>query len=82
MKHVGLNVAADLLFTAAYSGVQGALVFAVADDPGLSSSQDEQDTRRFGIAAGVPVIEPADAQEAYDFARDWRSRCRAAGASR
>lgn len=69
MKHVGLNVAADVLFTAAYSGVQGALVFAVADDPGLASSQDEQDTRRYGIAAGVPVIEPADAQEAYDYTR-------------
>lgn len=69
MKHVGLNVAADLLFTAAYSGVSGALVFAVADDPGLASSQNEQDTRRLGIAAGVPVIEPADAQEAYDFTR-------------
>ncbi|MEI7435867.1 MAG: thiamine pyrophosphate-dependent enzyme [bacterium] len=67
MKHVGLNVASDVLFTAAYSGVSGALVFAVADDPGLASSQNEQDTRRIGIAAGVPVIEPADAQEAYDF---------------
>ena len=69
MKHVGLNVAADVLFTCAYSGVQGALVFVVADDPGLASSQDEQDTRRYGIAAGVPVIEPADSQEAYDFTR-------------
>jgi indolepyruvate ferredoxin oxidoreductase alpha subunit len=67
MKHVGLNVASDVLFTAAYSGVSGALVFAVADDPGLASSQNEQDTRRLGMAAGVPVIEPADAQEAYDF---------------
>ncbi len=69
MKHVGLNVASDVLFTAAYSGVQGALVFVVADDPGLASSQDEQDTRRYGIAAGVPIIEPADSQEAYDFTR-------------
>ena len=69
MKHVGLNVAADVLFTAAYSGVQGALVFAVADDPGLASSQDEQDTRRYGVAAGVPILEPADSQEAYDFTR-------------
>ena len=69
MKHVGLNVAADVLFTAAYSGVQGALVFVVADDPGLASSQDEQDTRRYGIAAGVPVIEPADSQESYDYSR-------------
>ena len=69
MKHVGLNVAADVLFTAAYSGVQGALVFVVADDPGLASSQDEQDTRRYGIAAGVPIIEPGDSQESYDYAR-------------
>jgi len=69
MKHVGLNVASDVLFTAAYSGVQGALVFVVADDPGLASSQDEQDTRRYGIAAGVPVIEPADSQESYNFIR-------------
>ena len=69
MKHVGLNVASDVLFTAAYSGVQGALVFVVADDPGLASSQDEQDTRRYGIAAGVPVIEPADSQESYDYIR-------------
>ncbi len=69
MKHVGLNVAADVLFTCAYSGVQGALVFVVADDPGLASSQDEQDTRRYGIAAGVPVIEPADSQECYDYVR-------------
>jgi len=69
MKHVGLNVASDVLFTAAYSGVQGALVFVVADDPGLASSQDEQDTRRYGIAAGVPVIEPADSQESYDYTR-------------
>jgi indolepyruvate ferredoxin oxidoreductase alpha subunit len=69
MKHVGLNVAADVLFTSAYSGVQGALVFVVADDPGLASSQDEQDTRRYGLAAGVPVIEPGDSQEAYDYTR-------------
>jgi len=69
MKHVGLNVASDVLFTAAYSGVSGALVFAVADDPGLASSQNEQDTRRYGVAAGVPVIEPSDSQESYDFTR-------------
>ncbi|MCF7864790.1 MAG: hypothetical protein K9L89_08375, partial [Kiritimatiellales bacterium] len=54
MKHVGLNVASDVLFTAAYSGVDGALVFIVADDPGLASSQNEQDTRRYAVAAGVP----------------------------
>ena len=69
MKHVGLNVAADVLFTAAYSGVQGALVFVVADDPGLASSQDEQDTRRYGMAAGVPILEPGDSQESYDYTR-------------
>ncbi len=69
MKHVGLNVAADVLFTAAYSGVDGALVFVVADDPGLASSQNEQDTRRYAVAAGVPLLEPSDSQEAYDFTR-------------
>jgi indolepyruvate ferredoxin oxidoreductase alpha subunit len=69
MKHVGLNVAADVLFTAAYSGVDGALVFIVADDPGLASSQNEQDTRRYAVAAGVPLVEPSDSQEAYDFTR-------------
>ncbi|GEJ59483.1 thiamine pyrophosphate-dependent enzyme [Anaeromyxobacter diazotrophicus] len=67
MKHVGLNVAADPLFTAAYTGVTGALVVVSADDPGMSSSQNEQDNRRYGIAAGLPVLEPADAQEAYDL---------------
>jgi indolepyruvate ferredoxin oxidoreductase alpha subunit len=69
MKHVGLNVAADPLYTAAYSGVEGALVVAVADDPGLASSQNEQDSRRHAIAAGVPMLAPADAQQAYDFCR-------------
>jgi len=69
MKHVGLNVAADVLFTCAYSGVDGALVYAVADDPGLASSQDEQDTRRYAVAAGVPLLEPSDSQEAYEFTR-------------
>ena len=67
MKHVGRNVAADPLFTAAYTGVSGALVVVVADDPGLASSQNEQDSRRYAIAAGVPMIEPSDSQEAYDF---------------
>ncbi len=69
MKHVGLNVAADVLFTASYSGVDGALLFVVADDPGLASSQNEQDTRRYAVAAGVPLLEPSDSQEAYDFTR-------------
>lgn len=67
MKHVGLNVAADPLFSAAYTGVSGALVLAVADDPGMASSQNEQDTRRYAIAAGVPVLEPSDSQEAHNF---------------
>ena len=67
MKHVGLNVAADPLFTAAYTGVSGALVVVSADDPGMSSSQNEQDNRRYAIAAGLPMIEPSDSQEAYDF---------------
>lgn len=67
MKHVGLNVAADPLFTAAYTDVRGALVVVSADDPGLASSQNEQDNRRYAVAAGVPMLEPADAQEAYDF---------------
>lgn len=69
MKHVGLNVAADLLFTATYSGVDGALVFVIADDPGMASSQNEQDTRRYAIASGAPLLEPSDSQEAYDFTR-------------
>ena len=67
MKHVGLNVAADPLFTAAYTGVAGALVIVSADDPGMASSQNEQDNRRYAVAAGVPMLEPADSQEAYDF---------------
>ena len=67
MKHVGLNVAADLLFTAAYSGIDGPLVIVSADDPGMASSQNEQDNRRYAVAAGVPMLEPADSQEAYDF---------------
>ncbi|HUK65814.1 MAG TPA: thiamine pyrophosphate-dependent enzyme [Anaeromyxobacteraceae bacterium] len=67
MKHVGLNVAADPLFTAAYTGVSGALVVVSADDPGMASSQNEQDNRRYAVAAGLPMLEPADAQEAYDL---------------
>ena len=67
MKHVGLNVAADPLFTAAYTGTSGALIVVSADDPGMSSSQNEQDNRRYAIAAGLPMLEPSDSQEAYDF---------------
>ncbi len=67
MKHVGLNVAADPLFTAAYTGVSGGLIVVSADDPGMASSQNEQDNRRYAVAAGVPMLEPSDSQEAYDF---------------
>ena len=69
MKHVGLNVAADPLFTAAYTGVNGGLVFCVADDPGMHSSQNEQDTRNHARSAKVPVFEPSDSQECKDFAK-------------
>ena len=67
MKHVGLNVAADPLFSVAHTGVVGALVIVSADDPGMASSQNEQDNRRYAVAAAVPMLEPADSQEAYDF---------------
>jgi len=67
MKHVGVNVAADPLFTAAYTGVDGALVLVSADDPGMASSQNEQDNRRYAVAAGLPMLEPSSSQEAYDF---------------
>jgi len=69
MKHVGVNVAADPLFIAAYSGVDGGLVVVSADDPGMFSSQNEQDNRRYALHAGVPMFEPADSQEAYDLTR-------------
>ena len=68
MKHVGMNVAADPLFTAAYTGVSGALVLVSADDPGMASSQNEQDNRHYAVAAGLPMLEPSDSQEAYDLA--------------
>ena len=69
MKHVGLNVAADPLYTFSYTGVGGGAVIVVADDPGLASSQNEQDTRMIARAAHVPVLEPSDSQEAKDFVR-------------
>lgn len=69
MKHVGLNVAADPLFTASYIGVNGGLVVIVADDPGLYSSQNEQDTRSVARAAKIPVLEPSDSAEAKEFVR-------------
>lgn len=68
MKHVGLNVAADPLYTASYIGVNAGLVCAVADDPGLHSSQNEQDSRRHAVASKVPMLEPCDSEECRDFA--------------
>ena len=67
MKHVGVNVAADPLFTFSYTGVNGGLVLVCADDPGMHSSQNEQDSRYYAISAHVPMIEPSDSQEAKDF---------------
>jgi indolepyruvate ferredoxin oxidoreductase alpha subunit len=69
MKHVGLNVAADPFFTLAYTGVEGGVVIISADDPGLHSSQNEQDNRFYARHAGVPMLEPADSQEAYEFTK-------------
>ena len=69
MKHVGLNVAADPLFTIAYTGVNAGMVIAVADDPGMHSSQNEQDSRHYAIAAKLPMLEPSDAGEALSFAK-------------
>lgn len=69
MKHVGLNIAADPLFTAAYTGVRGGLVIVTADDPGMHSSQNEQDNRNYAFAAKVPMLEPCDSAEAKEFTR-------------
>ena len=69
MKHVGLNVAADPLFTMSYTGVNAGMIICVADDPGMHSSQNEQDSRHYAVAAKVPMLEPADSQEALDFAK-------------
>ncbi len=69
MKHVGLNVAADPLFTASYTGVTGGLVIAVADDQGMHSSQNEQDSRNYAIAAKVPMVEPSDSMECKEFTK-------------
>jgi len=69
MKHVGLNVAADPLYTLSYTGVNGGLVLAVADDPGMHSSQNEQDSRHHAAAAKVPMLEPSDSGECRDFAK-------------
>ena len=69
MKMVGLNVASDVLYTATYTGVDGAMVWIVADDPGQGSSQNEQDTRNHAKASVCPMFEPSNSQEAYDFFR-------------
>lgn len=70
MKHVGVNVAADPLFTAAYTGVGGGVVILAADDPGMHSSQNEQDSRFYALAARIPMLEPSDSAEALAFTRD------------
>ena len=69
MKHVGLNVAADPLYTCSYTGVNAGMVICVADDAGMHSSQNEQDSRHHAIASKVPMLEPSDSQEAYAFAK-------------
>ncbi len=70
MKHVGLNVAADPLFTLSYTGVNGGMIIFVADDPAMHSSQNEQDSRHYAIAAKVPMLEPADSTEAKEFVKE------------
>lgn len=70
MKHVGVNVAADPLFTAAYTGVNGGLVILAADDPGMHSSQNEQDSRYYALSARIPMLEPSDSAEALKFSRE------------
>ena len=69
MKHVGLNVAADPLYTMSYTGVNGGVVICVADDPGMHSSQNEQDSRHHAIASKVPMLEPSDSAEALEYAK-------------
>src|SRR5690554_7100155 len=69
MKHVGVNVAADPLFTVAYTGVNGGLVLVVADDPGLHSSQNEQDNRYYAKHAKIAMLEPSNSQEAKDMVK-------------
>ena len=70
MKHVGVNVAADPLFTAACTGVNGGMVVLAADDPGMYSSQNEQDSHYYAAAAKIPMLDPSDSQEAYQFTKD------------
>ena len=69
MKHVGLNVAADPLFTVSYTGVNAGMIIAVADDPGMHSSQNEQDSRHYAASAKIPMLEPSDSAESYAFAK-------------
>ena len=70
MKHVGVNVAADPLLTAAYTGVNGGFVILAADDPGMYSSQNEQDSHFYALSAHIPSLDPSDSSEALAFARD------------
>ena len=67
MKHVGLNVAADPLFITSYIGAEAGMVIAVADDPGMHSSQNEQDSRHYAVAAKLPMLEPSDSAVCRDF---------------
>lgn len=69
MKHVGVNVAADPLFTASYTGINAGMVIAVADDPGMHSSQNEQDSRHYAVSAKVPMLEPSDSSDALNFTK-------------
>ncbi len=69
MKHVGMNVAADPMFSASYIGVNAGMIIAVADDPGMHSSQNEQDTRHYAVAAKLPMLEPADSTECLEFTK-------------
>ena len=69
MKHVGLNVAADPLFTISYTGVNAGMVIAVADDAGMHSSQNEQDSRHYALSSKIPMLEPADSAEAIEFTK-------------
>lgn len=69
MKHVGVNVAADPLFTASYTGINAGMVIAVADDPGMHSSQNEQDSRHYAVSAKVPMLEPSDSCDALNFTK-------------
>ena len=69
MKHVGLNVAADPLFTISYTGVNAGMVIAVADDAGMHSSQNEQDSRHYALSSKIPMLEPADSAEAIAFTK-------------